>query len=110
RARDSRARKGETGGMRAKLGALSVIGVICALLALLLYACVDKGTGSDFDEDGVKDTLEDRNDNFEFDPGESDFINPDSDADGLCDGQPERPLPSCHGCEDCNNNGFWEPC
>ena len=78
--------------------------------ALLIYACVSSGSGSDFDGDGLKDDIEDRNANFEFDPGETDFLNPDTDSDGLCDGQPPSPLPTCHGCEDCNNNGFWEPC
>jgi len=93
--------------MRRKLGAFAAIGMV---VALLLYACVDKGPGSDFDHDGIKDQLEDVNDNFEFDPGETDFINPDTDGDGLCDGQPDHPLATCTGCEDCNNNGFFEPC
>ena len=87
------------------------IGAAIALgAALVIYACVSSGPGSDFDRDGLKDDVEDRNGNFEFDPGETDFVNPDTDGDGLCDGQPPQPLANCTGCEDCNNNGFWEPC
>lgn len=90
------------------------------LCGFALSACVSSGSGSDFDGDGLKDTVEDRNDNFVVDPGETDFACPDSDADGLCDGLPAQPLSAtsagnacrreCRGCEDCNNNGFWEPC
>ncbi|MGH7896691.1 MAG: hypothetical protein ACREQQ_01985 [Candidatus Binatia bacterium] len=92
--------------MKRKVGAIGV----AALLGLAVAACVDSGPGSDFDNDGVKDTIEDENDNFMFDPGELDFLNPDTDLDGLCDGQPTRVLANCTGCEDCNNDGFWEPC
>jgi hypothetical protein len=84
-----------------------------ALLVFLLATlagCVSEGPGSDFDNDGLLDQIEDRNQNFRFDPGETDFNNPDTDGDGLCDGRPPRPLAVCTGCEDCNNNGFWEPC
>jgi hypothetical protein len=90
-----------------KLGTAAVIAVV---VAVWLYACVSSGPGSDFDGDGLKDKTEDRNDNFAFDPGEADFLITDTDSDGLCDGQPEHALTTCNGCEDCNNNGFWEPC
>jgi hypothetical protein len=93
--------------MKPKLGALLAIPVA---VALLVYACVNKGSGSDFDEDGLNDRLEDVNDNFQLDPGESDFLTADTDADGVCDGQPDHALASCSGCEDCNNNGLFEPC
>ncbi len=81
-----------------------------ALFALSMNACVSSGPGSDFDDDGLTDHIEDRNDNFDFDPGETDFLQPDTDHEGLCDGLPPKDLPTCTGCEDCNNNGFWEPC
>ena len=81
-----------------------------AVAALLVYACVSSGPGTDLDDDGLKDNTEDVNKNFILDPGESDFFFPDTDSDGLCDGRPESELPTCTGCEDCNNNGFWEPC
>jgi hypothetical protein len=80
------------------------------VVGLGFFACVSSGPGSDFDQDGVKDSIEDPNGNFSFDPGESDFITADTDADGLCDGQPGHALRDCTGCEDCNNNGFWDPC
>jgi hypothetical protein len=89
---------------------LGVVGAIGLGAALMFYACVSSGPGSDFDEDGLKDDVEDVNHNFEFDPGETDFLRTDTDADGLCDGRPDHELPDCTGCEDCNNNGFWEPC
>src|SRR5262249_46050664 len=77
-------------GMSAKekLGAAAVIGLV---VGLWLYACVSSGPGSDFDGDGLKDKTEDRNGNFAFDPGESDFLIPDTDSDGLYDGQPPHP-------------------
>lgn len=93
--------------MKGKLTGFLVVGGVAVLL---LYACVNSGPGSDFDNDGLEDTIEDVNKNFSFDPGESDFISPDTDRDGLCDGQPDKPLATCTGCEDCNNNGFFEPC
>jgi hypothetical protein len=93
--------------MKAKLGASFALFVV---ITLLVWACVNTGSGSDFDEDGVSDKLEDVNGNFQLDPGESDFLTTDTDADGLCDGQPPDPLPTCTGCEDCNNNGKFEPC
>lgn len=71
---------------------------------------MSSGPGSDFDRDGLEDQIEDPNDNFTFDPGETDFIETDTDRDGLCDGLPGESLTTCTGCEDCNNNGFWEPC
>jgi hypothetical protein len=89
---------------------LGVAGAIGLGAALMFYACVSSGSGSDFDDDGLKDDVEDPNHNFEFDPGETDFLRTDTDADGLCDGRPDHELPDCTGCEDCNNNGFWEPC
>lgn len=78
--------------------------------ALLAGACVSRGPGSDFDKDGLKDSIEDKNANLAFDAGETDFTRTDTDGDGLCDGRPDTDLPTCNGCEDCNNNGFWEPC
>lgn len=75
-----------------------------------LHACVGSGPGSDFDDDGLKDDIEDRNGNFVFDVGETDFVRTDTDNEGLCDGGPDHGLPTCTGCEDCNNNGSWEPC
>jgi hypothetical protein len=91
--------------VKEKLGAAVVVALV---VAVWLYACVSSGPGSDFDGDGVKDSLEDRNGNFAFDPGESDFLITDTDSDTLCDGQPDHPLATCNGCEDCNNNGFWD--
>ncbi len=88
---------------------LSIMGM-GILVLIIAYACSGDGPGSDFDQDGIKDEVEDRNGNFTFDPGETDFVLPDTDGDGICDGQPPKPLPDCTGCEDCNNNGFWEPC
>ena len=90
--------------MRELLRAARLLG-----LAFALAGCVDSGTGSDFDFDGVPDRLEDVNDDFVFDPGESDFIAFDTDVDGLCDGLPGRALP-CMRCEDCDNDGSYEPC
>jgi len=89
---------------------LAVAAASALVVGLILFACTSSGPGSDFDEDGLKDSIEDKNGNFQFDPGETDFLNPDTDGDGLCDGQPPSPLTTCTGCEDCNNNGFWEPC
>lgn len=90
-----------------KLGAASAIALV---VAVWLYACVSSGSGSDFDDDGLTDATEDRDDNFAYDPGEADFLITDTDSDRLCDGQPDPQQPTCTGCEDCNNNGFWEPC
>jgi hypothetical protein len=84
--------------------------MVAAVVALLLYACVSTGSGTDFDGDGLTDNVEDVNKNFILDPGETDWQDTDTDHDGLCDGRPDQELPSCTGCEDCNNNGFWEPC
>ena len=80
------------------------------LFALWASACVSSGPGADFDSDGLTDRIEDPNDNFTFDPGEADFVDPDTDRDGQCDGLPPKDLSTCMGCEDCNDNGFWEPC
>lgn len=80
------------------------------VLALVLYACVDSGPGSDFDDDGLGDRVEDLDDDFEYDAGETDFLSPDTDRDGQCDGRPESPLVICAACEDCNGDGSWEPC
>ena len=79
-------------------------------LALLLAGCIDEGPGSDFDRDGLKDDIEDVNENFLFDPGETSFLLADTDGDGLCDGMPVSTRLDCSGCEDCDNDGFWEPC
>lgn len=79
-------------------------------LALVLAGCIDEGPGSDFEGDGLKDDIEDANENFQPDPGEANFLEPDTDGDGLCDGMPRMPRTTCTGCEDCNNNGAWEPC
>src|SRR5262249_47579294 len=75
-----------------KLGAAAVTGTV---VGLWLYACVSSGPGSDFDGDGLKDAIEDRNGNFAFDPGETDFLIPDPDSDGLCDGRPPHALATC---------------
>jgi hypothetical protein len=84
--------------------------VAAPVAALLLYACVSSGPGTDLDDDGLTDDTEDVNKDFIFDPGESDFAITDTDQDGLCDGQPPQELITCTGCEDCNENGLWEPC
>lgn len=85
---------------------------LCLLLAfgLALPGCVGSGSGSDFDTDGLVDGLEDRDDDFETDVGETNFADADTDDDGLCDGSPETELAVCTGCEDCDNDGAWEPC
>ena len=88
----------------------SGIAVALAFGTMLVSACVGEGPGSDFDKDGLTDEIEDPNENFTRDPDETDFIRTDSDDDDLCDGQPRRTLTDCTGCEDCNRNGFWEPC
>jgi hypothetical protein len=88
---------------------LAALGV-AVVVVIVIHACSGSGPGADLDGDGLTDSTEDKNNNFVFDPGESDFFTADTDNDTLCDGQPPSPLPECHGCEDCNNNGFWEPC
>jgi hypothetical protein len=88
----------------------ALAGALFVTLLMVASGCVSSGPGSDFDRDGLPDDVEDRDENFAHDPGETDFNNPDTDGDGLCDGQPKKPLAACSGCEDCNNNGFWEPC
>jgi len=88
---------------------LAALGISVAVV-LVIHSCSGSGSGSDFDGDGLPDRIEDKNDNFMFDPGESDFFSPDTDTDGLCDGRQDQQLPECTGCEDCNDNGFWEPC
>jgi hypothetical protein len=81
------------------------------LLSFTVAACVDDGEGSDFDLDGVPDQIEDPNDNFLFDQGESDFNAFDTDLEGVCDGLPEDPNDvACVRCEDCDNDGKFEPC
>lgn len=77
--------------------------------ALLVWSCVDSGPGGDFDEDGVPDQHEDLDADFVFEPGESDFLSVDTDLDGVCDGQ-ASPGPFCVRCEDCNNDGSFQPC
>ena len=84
---------------------------LAALLSATTIACVDEGEGSDFDLDGVPDQTEDPNDNFVFDQGESDFNNQDTDLEGVCDGLPDEPGEvTCVRCEDCDNDGKFEPC
>ncbi|MGH7857238.1 MAG: hypothetical protein ACREQY_07870 [Candidatus Binatia bacterium] len=93
-----------------------LLGASVALL-VAVGGCVSEGPGSDFDGDGLKDGAEDLNESFALDPGETDFVNVDTDRDGLCDGLPSRPR-VCDGapegepvgCEDCDNDGLWEPC
>ncbi|MFC1780050.1 hypothetical protein ACFLZU_06925, partial [Thermodesulfobacteriota bacterium] len=41
---------------------------------------------SDIDGDGIPDYIEDTNGNGEFDTGETDPNNPDTDGDGILDG------------------------
>lgn len=80
------------------------------LVVLIIHACSSSGPGDDFDGDGLVDKTEDKNGNFVYDPGEANYISPDTDSDGLCDGRPDQAQTLCTGCEDCNNNGAWEPC
>ncbi|MEA2625590.1 MAG: hypothetical protein QOD06_1635 [Candidatus Binatota bacterium] len=79
---------------------------------LVLPACVSEGPGADFDRDGLHDLTEDTNENFLYDPPESDFDNADTDYDGVCDGLPSGNPDAavCARCEDCNDNGLFEPC
>jgi hypothetical protein len=84
--------------------------VVTSVAALLLHACVSSGPGTDLDDDGLTDDTEDTSNDFIFNPGETDFSDVDTDHDTLCDGRPGQELPSCTGCDDCNNNGSWEPC
>jgi hypothetical protein len=44
----------------------------------------------DLDGDGLPDALEDRNNNGRLDPGETDFLHPDTDRDGIPDGMEDR--------------------
>ena len=82
-----------------------------ALLSAAIAACVDEGKGSDFDFDGIPDQVEDPNDNFIVDPGETDFNNTDTDLEGVCDGFTDEPdKVSCVRCEDCDVDGKFEPC
>lgn len=81
-----------------------------ALTSAVFVACVSEGDGSDFDEDGVPDRFEDPNDDFLTDPGESNFNDPDTDLDDVCDGSNDETDLGCAGCEDCNNDGHFDPC
>lgn len=81
-----------------------------ALSSAALVACISDGDGSDFDRDGVPDRYEDPNDDFETSPGESNFNDPDTDFDGVCDGSSDATDLGCSGCEDCNNDGTFDPC
>lgn len=92
-----------------KTRALAVVAFL-ALSSAALVSCVDKGEGSDFDFDGVPDRLEDPNDDFIVDPGETNFDEPDSDFDGVCDGLSDEEDLGCVRCEDCNNDGRFDPC
>lgn len=88
----------------------SWVGLVLVSGAIGFAGCVDSGGGSDFDFDGVEDEIEDPNDNFVFDPGESDFVFADTDTDGRCDGLASRDDLGCTGCEDCDGDGLFEPC
>jgi hypothetical protein len=103
-------REGEAPARGARGGPFiaALIGLAVALASA--GACVGRGRGSDFDADGLVDLLEDRDGDFETDVGETDFLDPDSDGDGLCDGSPPEPLDRCIRCEDCDDDGRWEPC
>jgi len=96
--------------MRGGRGWTAGLAVALTFGIALFAGCVDEGPGSDFDRDGLTDDIEDLNENFALDPGETDFTRTDTDDDDLCDGQPRGALIDCTGCEDCNRNGFWEPC
>lgn len=54
----------------------------------------------DSDGDGLTDAEEDLNGNGMIDPGESDPFNPDSDADGICEGQYIPAMASCVAAND----------
>lgn len=84
------------------------LAIVASSLALL--GCFGTGPGSDFDGDGIVDILEDVDEDFVTDVGETSMADADTDGDGLCDGPVEDPLPECIRCEDCNANGIWEPC
>jgi hypothetical protein len=79
-------------------------------IVLVIAGCISRGTGSDFDLDGLRDRLEDLDDDLETDVGETNLADADTDDDGLCDGLPETSLPVCSGCEDCDGDGVWDPC
>lgn len=81
-----------------------------AALSLTLFGCIGSGPGSDFDGDGIPDTVEDVDGDFVTDIGETSMAGADTDGDGLCDGPAPDPLPECLECEDCNADGVWEPC
>ena len=59
----------------------------------------------DSDDDGLSDGLEDSDHNGQFDSGETDPSNPDTDGDDLCDGPPHAFAGVCTGGEDLNANG-----
>jgi len=59
-----------------------------------LYPLNPDGSALDSDADGIPDYLEDINCNGKTDPGETDKDNPDTDGDGLKDGDPEEKKPS----------------
>ena len=50
--------------------------------------------GQDTDKDGLPDNKEDPNGNGIVDPGETDRLNPDTDGDGLLDGDAQEIVPS----------------
>ena len=52
----------------------------------------------DMDRDGLEDRIEDKNNNGVRDPGETDWLRPDTDGDGVADGLEDRSL-----------NGMVEP-
>ena len=97
---------------KSKIFAFSVV----ALLAL--NGCGDRGAGSDgsgaggaggggdgshypkgqdTDKDGLTDNHEDKNGNGKVDPGETDRLNPDTDGDGLKDGNAKETAKSLDG-------------
>jgi len=54
----------------------------------------------DSDGDGLTDAAEDLNGNGMVDPGELDPFNPDSDADGICEGTSIPPMSTCIAAND----------
>jgi len=75
--------------------------------------CVDKGPGFGFrPPTGVEDPARRRpKRQLRARSGETDFKSaPTATHDGVCDGIPKSPAHDCTGCEDCTNNGFFEPC
>lgn len=81
-------------------------------ISKLIYVCIDTdGDGicnvddEDDDNDGLKDTQEDKNNNGDVDAGETDPLDPDTDDDGYIDSQDDCPLDP-NGHLDSNNDGI----